>query len=336
MQNPDLNDLDEFSLIKSLFEPLTRGGAGAFGLQDDGAVFNVPAGLEVGMSKDILTAGVHFHDRDAPDIIARKALRVNLSDLAAMGAHPYGYLLGLAWPRDRPRGEIENLAKGLAHDGAHYDISLLGGDTIATKGPLTLSVTVCGFVPQGTCLRRAGAAAGDGIYVSGTVGDAAAGLGVLQGRVSCSSPRHEAYLTERYHLPEPRQALGVALRGVATAAVDVSDGLVADLGHLCEASGVGATIELRHLPLSGALISAQPTATDDQQADAYSLVLGGGDDYELLFTAPAEAGEVVAEVATGTDTSVTRIGVIEAGSGVRVVDASGGPLSLPGTGYRHF
>ena len=226
--------MDEFALIAEYLAPLAALRPGAFGLADDAALVPAPPGRDLVASADALVAGVHFRERDPPDTVAARALRCSLSDLAAMGAEPYGYLLTLALPHGVDAEWMAAFASRLARDQAEFSIALLGGDTVATPGPLTVSLTVLGFAEPERLLRRSGARAGDAVCVSGVIGDAALALAI---------PDAAEALRARYRAPEPRLALGRALAGNASAAIDVSDGLVADLGHVCVASGVGARLD---------------------------------------------------------------------------------------------
>ena len=317
--------LGEFELIERVLKPLAKGYPGALGLTDDAALVDVPAGQQLVIAKDAIVADVHFLADDPPDLIAGKLLRVNLSDLAAMGADPLGYLTVLARPKSVTDAWLRRFAAGLMVDQQRFGCHLLGGDTTSTHGPLTLSLTILGLVPSGQALLRSGAKVGDDIWVSGTLGDSALGLRVLRGLAVTED--EALVLVDRYRTPRPRLALGKALRGLATAAIDVSDGLVADLGHICQASGVAATIDASLLPLS-------PVARGIP--GAREAALSGGDDYELLFTAPPAKRVEVERLARTLDLGLTRIGTIEAGEAVRVVDADGRPLALDRSGWRHF
>lgn len=302
----------EFELIAQLFAPLTRGYAGAFALKDDAAIVEVPAGHDLVTTADAVVEGVHFFAADPPDLIARKALRVNLSDLAAKGAEPLGYLLTLLLPADKDMAWLTAFARGLSQDGALYNLPLLGGDTSSTPGPLSIAITAFGAVPKGQMIRRSGAQPGDLVFVSGTIGDAGGGLEILK-----AGGQGEAALIRRYHLPEPRLALGQSLRGIASACCDVSDGLLADLGHIAEASGVRIVIEAEKVPMSPALRALWGD-------DAILRAVTAGDDYELAFTAP-RAGSPAAQ-----------IGRVEAGAGIVLVNADGGEIALSRAGWTHF
>ncbi len=313
------------------FAPLSTAEAGAYGLRDDAASLTVPAGAELIVTKDMMAAGVHFFADDPAQTLGRKILRVNLSDLAAMGATPRAYALGLALPSEMPSGWLEEFAAGLASDQAQFGVTLIGGDTIRAPGALTLSLTAFGEVPQGRALRRSGARAGDDIYVSGSIGDAALGLLAAKGGLGMVAAAERSELVSRYRLPEPRTELGKRLIGRANAAIDVSDGLVADLGHVCAASRVGARIEADLVPLSTAARTA--CAADPM---LLSHVLSGGDDYELLFTAPPGAADELGTAARGADVALNRIGTVLEGSGVRVLASDGEEMKLESGGYAHF
>ena len=317
----------EFALIARHFRRLA--GPGALDLADDAALLDPPPGRQLVLAADAMVAGVHFLPDDPPESIGRKLLRVNLSDLAAMGATPLGYLMTTALPRDLPADWLGRFVDGLAADQAEFGLSVLGGDTVSTPGPISLSLTILGTVAPGAALRRTGARPGDAIWVSGTIGDGALGLRVLQGKLAADAAGH---LADRYRLPRPRLALGQALAGVARAAMDVSDGLVQDLGHLCRAGGCGAVLRAADLPLSPAaraLVAADPALA--------ALCLTGGDDYELIFAAPAEADALVAARAAAAGVPVTRIGNFAPGPAVvRVLDAAGAEVVLPRAGWSHF
>jgi thiamine-monophosphate kinase len=315
----------EFEFIARRLRPLAT-ARGALGLTDDAALLDPSPDRQLVLTKDAMVAGVHFLPDDPPEQIAQKLLRVNLSDLAAMGAAPLGYLLALARSGDIADGWLAAFCAGLAADNAAFGISLFGGDTVATSGPLTLSLTAIGEVPKGAALLRRGAKPGDDVWVSGTLGDGASGLKVLQGELAVAEDAR-GNLIERYRLPRPRLALGQALRGIASAAIDISDGLVADLGHILELSEVGAELRADALPLSAAARDL-PGVRD--------AALSGGDDYELLFTAPPERRADIEELARRLGLPLTRIGAIHADPGLHVLDEKGQELLVRKSGWQHF
>ena len=322
---------DEFDLIARYFRPLSRAAPGAFALRNDGALLTPPEGASLVVTKDLMVAGVHFPEGEDPAILARRLLRVNLSDLAAMGAAASAYALGLALPEGGAEAWLEAFAAGLARDQKRFGVALIGGDMVATQGPAVLSLSAFGTVAGGACLTRSGAGAGDDVYVSGSIGDAALGLRAVQGGLAALAAEDRAALAARFRLPEPRLALGAALAGCATCAIDVSDGLVADLGHLCAESGVAARIEADAVPLSPAAGRALAAG-----AAALADLVAGGDDYELLFCAPPAQRDAVAALDRRLALALTRIGTVERGQGVALVDGEGRPLPLPRAGYRHF
>jgi thiamine-monophosphate kinase len=303
------------------------------GIGDDAALLAVPPGQALAVSTDTLVAGVHFPQETKVYDIGWKALAVNLSDLAAMGATPAWATLALTLPQPDAHWVAE-FADGFAALAGEYKLALVGGDT--TQGPLTITIAVHGFVPEQAALRRDGARAGDAVFVTGTLGDAAAGLRCLDKndpdaqRLTGTPSGARELLIERLNRPTPRVAAGLLLRGCANACIDISDGLVADLGHVCAASGVGAELDAQLLPSSSALLGAF-------DADARrALQLSGGDDYELCFTAPeANTTQLLQDLAR-SGCGATRIGRIVAGSGVRVRDAQGVEIAPPRAGWEHF
>ncbi|NFV79916.1 thiamine-phosphate kinase [Magnetospirillum aberrantis] len=325
------SSVDEFQIIADLFAPLSRGYPGALNLTDDVALLAADPDHETAATMDAMVAGVHFLPDDPPDLVARKLMRVNLSDLAAKGARPFAVMLAAAFPRGTDLDWMQRFAAGLAADVAEFGVSLIGGDTVSTPGPLTLALTALGKVAKGRAILRSGAQAGDVVWVSGSIGDGALGLRAARDGWPGLAAGHVSFLAGRYRLPSPRLSLGAGLVGLAHAGMDVSDGLVQDLGHICRASGLGARIEAAKVPLSAATAAA--LATDQT---LLASVLAGGDDYELLFTAPAHATEAVLNLGRRVGVAVTAIGSMAEGEGVRVVDANGGTLSLPHGGWRHF
>lgn len=319
MAAPDLPP--EFALIARHFRPLA--GPGALELTDDAAVITPPSGRELVLSADAMVAGVHFLPDDPPDLIGRKLLRVNLSDLAAKGATPLGYLLTVCAPRSTPDHWFADFAAGLAQDQAKFGLTLLGGDTSSTPGPITLSLTVLGHVAPGQAVRRVGARAGDGTWVTGTIGDGALGLAVARGRLADPS----GYLLKRYRLPQPR--LGLPIAGIASASMDISDGLVQDLRHLCRAGNVAAEIEVAAVPLSDAARAAG--------SDWLTTCLTGGDDYELLLAVPPERVQALQAAAAAAGLPLTCIGHFRPGTPEVILTGPGGArFPIGAGGWSHF
>jgi thiamine-monophosphate kinase len=313
----------EFELIRRFFDrPGPRGARTLLGVGDDAALLRVEPGMALAVSTDMLLAGRHFPQQTQPRALGHKSLAVNLSDLAAMGATPRWATLSIALPAadDAWLGEF---SAGLFALAERFDVDLVGGDT--TRGPLAISVAVLGEVPAEHALTRGGARPGDDIWVSGTLGEAAAALAELQGQVQLA-PGAAAQARARLETPEPRIALGEHLRGIASAAIDVSDGFAADLGHVLERSGVGALVHYAQLP---------GVRTGDAALDM-RCVLAGGDDYELIFTAGQEARAALAALARALDIPLSRVGAIQA-TPTRLVllDAQGGQIAPP-AGYDHF
>jgi len=323
----------EFELIARYFAPLAAGAPGAFGLTDDVAAVDIGPDEQLVVKTDAIVAGVHFLPADPPDLIARKLLRVNLSDLAGKGARPLGYLMTCCFPNDLDEAWLARFVDGLAADQREFGLPLLGGDTAATPGPLTLSATALGAIAKGRLPRRGAARVGDAVLVSGSLGDGALGLDVQRQAFPEIDAAGRDYLINRYRLPQPRFSLGRALveAGIVHAAMDISDGLLADLGHICSTSRVGATIEWSRLPLSAPamrLVTARPELRE--------RIVAGGDDYELLLTVAAADVPVALSLAQRERGALTPIGHITAGSDLRIVDESGGEMAIGRTGYRHF
>jgi thiamine-monophosphate kinase len=314
----------EFDLIARHFTRATPGAV--LGVGDDCALLAPTPGMQLAVSTDMLLEGRHFAPQDSPAGLGHKSLAVNLSDLAAMGATPRWATLSIALP-SADDAWLTAFARGFFRMADQHDIELVGGDT--TRGALTISITVIGEVPPGQALRRDGAQAGDDVWVSGVIGSAALALAYRQGRLFMEQVDAAKVLPALY-LPTPRVALGIALRGIASSAIDISDGLLGDLGHILERSKVGAMVEFAAvptLPVAQAYLH-EPVARD--------CVLAGGDDYELCFTAPADRRDAVAAAAQSAGVAVTRIGRITAEPGLAVVDGNGHPLHFDRTGYDHF
>jgi len=316
---PEAETVGEFDWIARLLRPLTRGDPAALDLLDDVAVLPSRPGRDLILTKDALVEGVHYLPDDPLDLVARKLLRVNLSDLAAKGAEPLGYLLMTAWPAGAGWAEREAFVAGLAEDGARYGLTLLGGDTVVTPGPATFSATLLGWVPAGEAILRQGARPGDLLAVSGTIGDG--WLGLLAARGELGDP--EGRLTAAYRLPEPRLDLRQTLRTHARAAADVSDGLLADAGHIATASGCAVSIDLDQTPLSDA--ARAWLATQPDAAGGHLALASGGDDYQIVCALAPEA-----EVPTG----LSVVGRFTAGAGVTVRFA-GKPLATARLGWTH-
>jgi thiamine-monophosphate kinase len=332
-KRPAASESGEDHLIARYFRPLAR-HPGAFGLRDDAAALTPPPGCDLVLTTDGVIAGVHVFPDDPADAIARRALRVNLSDLAAKGAKPAGFLLSLALPASTEEAWLAAFAAGLGADADRYDCPLLGGDTDRTPGLLSVSIAAFGTLPTGTMVRRSGARPGDVLAVTGTIGDAALGLTLRQhagaGRgLSAEARRH---LLARYLQPEPRTALADALRAHASAALDVSDGLAGDLAKLCRASGVSAQVEVAQVPLSDAaraMLAAEPALLE--------RALTGGDDYEILAAIPAGNLERFRAGAAAAGTALTVIGRVEAGEAApRLLGADRRPLAFERPSFSHF
>jgi thiamine-monophosphate kinase len=318
--------MGEFDLIDKYFKrPVTRN---ALGIGDDCALLQPAAGMQLAVSSDMLVEGRHFLSTVEPSRLGHKALAVNLSDLAACGARPLAFTLALSMPQ-ADEAWLEPFSRGLLALADEYACELVGGDT--TRGPLTICITVFGEVPHGQALLRSGARAGDDIYVSGTLGEARLALEAFRGTVALPADAFEAART-RMEQPTPRVALGQALLGVATAAIDVSDGLLGDLGHILRASGVGARIDTG---VAARLMNPLCAAVLEEE-QRLEYVLAGGDDYELLFTAAASQRDGVQAAARQAGIAVTRIGSIEAAAGLRLVDAAGPPLERRYGSIDHF
>jgi len=307
--------MDEFDIIAKYFAPLA--GEGAFGLKDDAALVPTRAGHDLVVTTDTISEGVDFFAFDPSDAIAQKALRVNLSDLAAKGAQAAYYLLNLSLPHSISESWLAGFAQGLARDQETFAISLLGGDTGATDGPLCIALTAFGFVPKGTMVKRSGARLGDAVYVTGTIGDSGGGLAIFKREKHILNEADRDHLIARYRVPQPPVEFAGALRAVAHASVDVSDGLIADLAHIAAASGVRIVVEGEAVPLSPPLRALWGD-------DALLRAVVAGDDYQIAFTAPP-----------GLEGPFTCIGRVEAGEGAELLIA-GRKTVLPSGGYRHF
>ena len=323
----------EFALIARYFAPLAAKAPGALGLKDDAATFQPPAGMDLVFTTDALTADLHFLRSDPPDLIARKMLRQNLSDLAGKGAKPLGYLMTIALDEAVDEAWVAKFVEGLAHDHAEFDNALWGGDTTKTPGPLALTATLIGAVPVGRALRRDGARPGDRILVTGTIGDGFFGLAAHRGELADLAEPARRGLAQRYVLPQPRVALGRMLveQVLAHAGMDISDGLVADLGHMCAASNCGGEVAVASVPLSDAvadLVAGEPSLI--------ASAITGGDDYELLLAVPPNRVAGVLDAARQTGTAIAEIGTFVQESGLTFLDRDNRPLAFEKAGFTHF
>ncbi|OUS14938.1 thiamine-phosphate kinase [Gammaproteobacteria bacterium 50_400_T64] len=318
---------DEFSLIAQYFSDCGAAGDDTLlGVGDDCALLAPPAGEVLAVTTDTLISGVHFPHHSPARQIAQRALAVNLSDIAAMGATPRWFQLALTLP-DSDQDWLAEFSAGLNAMACEFNCALIGGDT--TRGPLTISITLMGTVPSGQAMKRSGAKPGDTIFVSGTLGDGAAGLAAVEGRLSLSAEDTD-FLEGRFWQPQAGVAQGLKIRAFASAAIDISDGLVADLGHIAKASQVGALVEVGKLPLSPALRRAAGSER------GLTWALSGGDDYELCFTVPASGLAQCQRLIDEGVLTATPIGQIIEGQGVLCVDGQGSPLEIPHSGYQHF
>lgn len=329
------SNLDEFELIERYFAPLAKGEPGAFGLTDDAAELMIAPGKRAVVTTDAIISGIHFPVTEDARTIASRLVRVNLSDLAAKGAVPRAYTLVLALPDSTTPEWIAAFAQGLADEQHRFGITLIGGDTTRSDSALMLSLTMIGEVSENTMILRSGASVGDDIYVSGTIGDATLGRALMEENINTPDDAARAYLIGRFRTPNPRVEVGLRLVGLASAAADISDGLVADLNHICNASRVCADVELERVPLS---VPAQRLVTDNQPLRI--TLLTGGDDYELVFTAPTSVSERLQQLAVQSGVELTRIGrVVDVDAqpnAVTVRDTKGRYVEVGDGGYRHF
>lgn len=321
---PRQGRIGEFELIHRYFAPLARGFAGAGGLKSDNAFLPADPRHDLVVKTDTIVSGVHFLADEKPGVVAAKALRVCLSDLAAGGGVPYAYQLSLSLERGWSERWVAAFARGLAADQRRYGIVLSGGDTVVSPGPLTITITAFGLVARGRGLGRGGAAAGDELWVTGMIGDGALGLLAAQGKLD------SAALEKRYRLPQPRTTLGPRLVGIAAATADVSDGLLADAGHIAEASRLAVHIERNHVPLS---VAARRVLADD--ASLWASVLGGGDDYELVIAIPPSRRTRLLTAARAAAVKITHIGQFFQGKGVQLT-IDGAPARTTRKGYVHL
>ena len=325
--------MDEFDFIATYLAPLA--GPGGLGLKDDAALLKPSAGKDLILTKDTMVEGVHFPVGHYGGDTAEKLLRVNLSDLAAKGARPIGYMLSIAWPKGIDNKYFQGFAAGLRDVQDAFDFKLLGGDTTSIDGPMVVTATLIGEVPIGEMVKRSGANIGDDIWVTGTIGDAYLGLQTILGKTLEPQPSAEAlwHYQEAYYRPEPRLLFRKALRSFANGCADISDGLVADAAHIANASDVGFIIDADKIPLSshaGAWLSGQR----DEDA-AFKALITAGDDYELVFTAPPENAAQIRQATRALGLRLSKIGIVRSGEGVLVM-SDGVPMSFDTTGHKHF
>ena len=325
--------LDEFDRIKKYFKPLASAERGSLDLLDDAAVLPIGSASELVISTDALVEGIHYVGDEDASLIAQKSLRTNLSDMAAMGAAPWAYTLSLILdPLKKCSADqwLDSFVAGLQIDQNKYDVRLIGGDSVVGAGPTVISITIIGKLNNKGPLVRSVALQNDDVYVSGTIGDSAAGLQVIKGSLDFLDLSDQIYLKNRYYLPQPRVALGSALVGLASAAMDVSDGLIQDMGHLCSASGLAAVINWPNVPLSPPVITLL-----ESKSISISAIINGGDDYELLFTAPSILRPDIEELSKKTEVPLTRIGYMTEGADVLLMDKENQLISLAGAGFKH-
>ena len=330
MEKPNTRP-NEFELVSRYLEPLVLDQEAAACLKDDCAVFGVTAGHEVVISVDTLIADLHFFKNDPPKQIAQKILRVNLSDIASSGAEPKFYFLAMSLPSTIGIDWIEQFCLGLGVDQANFGISLLGGDTTSTPGPLSLTATVIGEVPQGKAIRRGGASEDEDVYLTGVIGDAALALSLIKTNGLDSVSENFPVLLDRYRLPQPRTVLAPYLRQIASACIDISDGLAADLEHICTTSGIAADIKISWLPISE---TARVLLREDVRN--WQTIISGGDDFELLFTAQPQFSNAIKMLSKEKNIQINRIGKTKKGSGVNFFDPKGKHFPVKKSGWQHF
>jgi len=325
--------MDEFDFIATHLAPLA--GPGGLGLKDDAAWLKPSAGKDLILTKDTMVEGVHFPTGHYGGDTAEKLLRVNLSDLAAKGASPIGYLLAIAWPKDIEPRFFQGFASGLRDVQDAYDFKLLGGDTTTIDGPMVVSATLIGEVPEGTMVKRSGAKAGDDIWVTGTIGDAYLGLQTVLGEALEPKPHADAlwHFEEAYYRPDPRLLFRKSLRQYASACADISDGFVADAGHVAKASGVSFVIDADKIPLSSA--AGAWLAGQAEQNEAFKTLITAGDDYELIFSALPDNASAIRKAAKTIGLRLSKVGTAKSGEGVTVM-SDGKAMRFSKTGHTHF
>ena len=321
--------MNEFSFIKNLLSPLTFGNGEALGLNDDAAIIPNKEGCELVITKDAMAEGTHFFKGDDPYILAKKILRVNISDLAAKGATPYCCFLALTLPNNTDNIWLEKFSEGLKEDLSRFNCFLAGGDTTSHNGRLVISLTTLGHIAAGKAILRSGAKENDLIYTTGTIGDSYLGLNILQGNFSYLPQKAKDFVISRYHLPQPRIEAAKELANIATSSIDISDGLIADLQHICDCSGIGAEITLDNIPFSDA-------AEEISEDSNFKLkAITGGDDYELLFTTTPNMEAKIKLISKQTKTKITKIGKITNGNTVTLLDKNKNIIPVINSGYQH-
>ena len=327
--------MNEFEIIAKMFAPLSKGEEGAFDLKDDCAVVSINNSKQLVVTSDTLVAGRHFLVSDPPELIGRKCLCANVSDLAAMGAKPRYFLLSSVWPSDTEVEWIQKFSQGLQTAQSDWEITLIGGDTVSSSGPLALSITAIGEVNHGKSLLRSGASIGDDIFVTGTIGDATLGLLLSQNVITVNNKRDKTYFVSHFQSPEPRHKIGEILIGIASSATDVSDSLAQDMMNVLNASNVSAQLNLENIPFS----SRAKSLLAEQIID-YDTLLTGGDDYELLFTAPPSSSSKISYISSQSSVPITCIGKIvpaNSVSSIVILDKDNKKIQLPQTlGFSHF
>ncbi len=327
-------DKTEFDLIKSYFAPLTSNYPEAYDLRNDAALISEDPDKSTVVTMDTLVEGIHFFSSDPAEDIAKKSLRVNLSDLAAMGAKPTGYTLSISYNTSVSVEWVQAFTKGLAADQKIFKCHLIGGDTVSTPGPLTIALTCFGSVPRNKCLHRTTGLEDDDIWVSGTIGDSAAGLKLLNKEIKIDNPDIESFLVDRYRVPQPRTSLGIALleRGISQTALDISDGLLADINHIAKGSNLQARIFSSDIPLSNAFQGVFQDTPDH----GIQIAATGGDDYEILFTAKSKNEYQIIELSKELNVSITRIGTLVQGKNTLLLDKKNKEIPVVKSGWQHF
>jgi thiamine-monophosphate kinase len=329
-----MSSTGEFEFIRQRLAPLAANYPGAFDLTDDAAVLSVPDGQEIVVTSDTLIEGVHFLADDPANSVAIKALRVSVSDLSAMGATPSACMLSISWPREGSDEQRERFVDGLAQECAARGISLIGGDTTVTDGPWTVTGTLFGLAPKGGVVRRSGARPGDILAVTGSIGNSGLGLQVARGTVDLN-PALNTRLVKHYRVPPVRSDTAGFVRQFASAAIDISDGLIADSGHLANASGVGICLELQKIPVSAGLVEFW-LRDHDSRIDGLVFLATCGDDYELLLSIPADRFEAAAVAFASKECALTAIGHVVKRRGVTVLGEGGAELQIGKAGFTHF